>query len=196
MNKKIFSALAIVFLTAFFSFNFGHAKAQNEKGLGRASQAQERNEAQNSVKENKGQAQKHRSEAAEFVLNLLHVAEREPGGIGEQVRTIAREQNEATEKIAEALDKVEKRNKIKTFFAGSDYKNLGQLRSAMVHVRNRIERLNRLMERIEGESDKNEIKNQIHALEQERTRIENFIKTNEDKFSLFGWFVKLFNKNK
>lgn len=196
MNKKIFSTLAIILAIAFFSFNFGYAKAQNEKGLGRAPQAQERNQAQNSVKENKDQAQKHRSEAAEFVLNLLHVAEREPGRIGEQVRVIAREQNEATEKIAEKLDRVEKRNKIKTFFAGSDYKNLGQLRSEMVHVRNRLEKLNRLMENMEEGADKTEIQNQIKAMEQERTRIENFIKTNEDKFSLFGWFARLFNKNK
>lgn len=206
MNKKILSAIAIIFTAAFFAFSFSHVKAQSGQAGGQTLKNQEQNREQNAEnkqgiakneeKNRERNAQQHRSEAAEFVLNLLKVAERSPGGIGEQVRAIAREQNEATEKIAGSLDKIEKRSKIKTFFAGSDYKNLGQLRSEMVHVRNRIERLSRLMERIESEQDRNKIQSQIQAMEQERTRIENFIKTNEDKFSLFGWFVKLFNKNK
>lgn len=196
MNKKIFIAFVTTLTIAFLLFNFASAKAQNEKGLNNAHQAREKIQAQNNAKINRGQAETHRSEVAEFVLNLLKVAEKEPGGIGEQIRNIAREQNEATEKIAPSLEKIEKRNKIKTFFIGTDYKNLGQLRSEMVRVRNRIERLKRLQERIENEQERNEIQSQIQAMERERARIEDFIKANEEKFSLFGWFLKLFNKNK
>jgi hypothetical protein len=145
---------------------------------------------------NNGQlvAGEHRSTVANFVQGLLNVADREEGGIGQQVRVIAQQQNDSESTTTQAIEKVEKRNKIKTFLFGSDYKNLGALRSEMVQTRNRIEQLNRLMENVENEGNKTELQNQIQALEQEQTKIENFIKAQEGKFSLFGWLVKFFNK--
>ncbi len=35
---------------------------------------------------------------------------------------------------------------------------------------------------------------QLQSLTQAQTKLEDFLKANENKFSLFGWFVKLFNK--
>lgn len=144
-------------------------------------------------KENKGQvnAESHRSTVATFVQSLLAVADRE-GGIGQQVKVIAQQQNDSKEKVAESINKVEKRGKFKTFLIGSDYKNLGELRSEMVKTRNQIEQLKRLAEKAENEEDKTELQNQIQTLEQEQANIDNFITQNESKFSLFGWAVKLF----
>jgi len=145
--------------------------------------------------ENKGQnnAALHRSVVAAFVQKLLQVANRE-GGIGEQVRLIAQQQNQGATTTAQVVEKVEKRNKIKTFLIGTDYKNLGALRSEMVQTRNRLEQLTQLREKAKTEADKLELQNQIQTMMQEQARIENFIKAQEGKFSLFGWLVKLFNK--
>ena len=74
---------------------------------------------------------------------------------------------------------------------GTDYENLGTLRSEVVQTRNRLEQLDRLMENVQNEGDKTELQNQIQTLEQEQTRIESFIKAQEGKFSLFGWLAKL-----
>ncbi|MDD5356346.1 MAG: hypothetical protein PHY56_07420, partial [Candidatus Omnitrophica bacterium] len=111
----------------------------------------------------------------------------------EQVRVIAKQQNQSASTTIQAMEKVQTRSKVKTFFFGSDYKNLGALRSETVQTRNRIEQLNKLMENVQNEGDKTELQSQIQTLEQEQTRIENFIKDQEGKFSLFGWLVKLFN---
>jgi len=147
---------------------------QNQEGIGGVENSdsnQAGDEDQDNEKSSLGNknrkinAQQNRNRVANFVLNLLKVAEREKGGIGEEVREIAREQNASTETIATALDKIQKRNRIKTFFAGADYKNLGALRSEMIHVRNRLEKLNRLMENMEEGADKTEIQNQIEELE-------------------------------
>jgi len=138
-------------------------------------------------------AEAHRSTVANFVQGLLIVADRE-GGIGEQVRVIAQQQNQSASTTIQSMEKVQTRNKIKTFLIGSDYKNLGALRSEMVQTRNRLEQLNRVMENVQNEGDKTELQNQIQTLEQEQTKIENFIKVQEGKFSLFGWLVKMFNK--
>jgi hypothetical protein len=143
--------------------------------------------------ENKGQdnAEVHRSAVANFVQSLLSVADRE-GGIGQEVRAIAQQQNDTKDRSADIIYAVENRNKIKTFFIGTSYKNLGELRSQMVQARNQIEQLKRLMEEATNEQDKTELQNQIQTMEQEQARINDFITQNENKFSLLGWFVKLF----
>jgi hypothetical protein len=138
-------------------------------------------------------AQEHRSAVANFVQNLLQVADRE-GGIGQQVRVIAQDQNQSSETTVQAMEQVQSRGRVMTFFFGPDYKNLGTLRSEMVQTRNRLAQLNRLVDSAQSESDKTELQNQIQTLEQEQTKIEDLISSKEDQFSLFGWLVKLFNK--
>ena len=136
----------------------------------------------------------HRSTVANFVQSLLNVADREKGGIGEQVRVIAQEQEKNKEKTADSIEAIQKRNKIKTLLIGTDYKNVGALRSEMVQVRNRIDQLTRVVEQAKTPEDKTVLEEQIQTMEQEAVDIEAFLKANESKFSLFGWFVKLFKK--
>jgi uncharacterized protein YpmS len=159
---------------------------------GQNSNQGEQVQGQNQKQQGQINAEQHRSAVANFVQSLLEVADRE-GGIGQQVRVIAQQQNQSASTTIQAMEKVQTRSKIKTFFFGSDYKNLGTLRSEMVQTRNRLEQLNRLMENVQNEGDKTELQNQIQTLEQEQIKIESFIKAEEGKFSLFGWLVKLFD---
>ncbi len=149
------------------------AKTQNEKGISGA---------------------EHRSAVSTLVQGLLKVADKEQNGIGEQVKAVAQAQNETKEKVADSIDKIQSRNKVKTFLVGTDYKNVGQLRSEMVKAGNQIGQLKKLLEKATSEENKNVLQGQIQALEAEQQKINDFLKTNESKFSLFGWFVKLFNK--
>lgn len=147
----------------------------------------------NSGKE-KGQANavEKRSAVANFVQSLKDVADRQPGGIGEQVRVVAAEQQASAERTTKAMEQVQARSKIKTFLFGSDYKNLGALRSETVQTRNRLQQLKQTLTGMADGADKTEIQNQIQALEQEQTQIQNFIKVQESKISLFGWLAKMF----
>ena len=147
---------------------------------------------QQQQQKNKGQAnaEQHRSTVANFVQSLKGIADKE-AGIGQQVSTVAQQQNQSASTTIQAMERIQVRSKVKTFLIGTDYKNLGTLRSEIVQTRNRLEQLNRLMENIQNEEDKTELQNQIQTLEQEQTRIEDFIKAQEGKFSLFGWLVKL-----
>jgi hypothetical protein len=147
--------------------------------------------AQNDVGTN---STEHRSTVAAFVQSLLNIADRKQGGIGEQVRVVAQQQNESKDKVADAIDKVKDRSKVKTFLIGTDYKNIGQLRSEMVKTGNRADWLKRLLDKTTSEESKTALQGQIQTLEQEQQKIDAFLKANESKFSLFGWFVKLFNK--
>lgn len=170
---------------------------QVQNGSGTGKQVKNQNQEQEKVQQQQQEqtnAEEHRSTVANFIQGLLKVASTTDSGIGQQVRIIAQQQNQSASTTIQAIEKVQTRNKVKTFFFGSDYKNLGALRSETVQTRNRLEQLNSLMENVQNEGDKTELQNQIQALEQEQTKIESFIKTQESKFSLFGWLVKLFNK--
>lgn len=136
-------------------------------------------------------AELHRSEVAKFVQTLLSSSTR-IGGIGEQVRLIAQEQASSTEKTVAAIEKVEQRGTFKTFIIGADYKNLGVIRSELVTMQNRVERLSAEAERMASSTEKNTLIQEIVALGEERLKIETFIKNNEDVFSLFGWVRKIF----
>lgn len=127
------------------------------------------------------------------VQTMLQVADRN-GGIGQQIRNIAQEQNKSEENTVQAMEKLQTRSRIKTFFLGSDYKNLGKVRSEMVKTKNRLEQLNRLVENAGDQGDKTELQSQIQVLEQEQAKIEEFIRSEENKFSLFGWVLKLFSR--
>ena len=153
-------------------------------------QVQQQNQEQNQAQQGQINAEQHRSAVANFVQSLNGIADRETG-IGQQVRTIAQQQNQSASTTIQAMEKVQTRSKVKTFFFGSDYKNLGALRSETVQTRNRLEQLNQLMESVQNEGDQTELQNQIQALEQEQIKIESFVKAQEGKFSLFGWLVKI-----
>jgi len=138
-------------------------------------------------------ADEHRSEVAKFVKSLNEISDRH-WGIGEQVREIAREQASSTDETANAIKKIEGRNGFKTFLIGSDYKNLGQIRSDIVKTQNRIEKLNKELEKMASSTDKTTILADIKTLEDHQAKIETFVKANESRFSLFGWFMRIFNR--
>jgi len=169
--KNIFIGFLIIFLA--FGFVLSVFAAKNAKAI---------------------TGDEHRSTVANFVQTLLNVADREKGGIGEQVKVIAQEQEQNKEQTADQIESIQKRNKIKTFLIGTNYKNVGALRSEMVQVRNRVEQLTRLTEQAKNQEDKTSLQEQVQTMQQEATNIDAFLKANESKFSLFGWFVKLFNK--
>lgn len=193
-NKLIALIVIISSLSFILSYSFSKVLAapKSEKAIEASSKGKDTKQ---NTEENEEQetASSHRSVVATFVQSILSVADRE-GGIGEQVRVIAQQQNDALEETTEKIKGIENRNKIKTFLFGSDYKNLGALRSEMVKTRNRIEQLKRLVERTTVEEDKTTLQTQIQALELEQTKITDFITTNESKISLFGWLLKLLNK--
>lgn len=187
MSKKLLITVSLALIFVFAISVSAYAQGQNGNA-GTSSQAKEQKQDRSQIN-----IEEHRSAVSEFVENLLSVADRE-GGIGEQVRVIAREQNRSASTTTQAMERVQTRSKVKTFFIGSDYKNLGTLRSEMAQTENRLGQLNNLVEKAQSDTDKAELQAQIQTLQQEQQKIETFVKANESKFSLFGWFTKLFVK--
>lgn len=110
--------------------------------------------------------------------------------IAEDLEGIAEEEEAAEEDVTGSIEEVEKRGKLKTLLVGTDYKNLGQLRSELVRNRNQIRKLTQLVNKVEGGENQQAIQNQIATLLQQREGIYNLIKTNEEKFSVLGWVFR------
>lgn len=212
------SSLLLVALAALFASNVAFAAApegagkpakdgaqqetKKDKSLKQGDESQvaaNTDDASKQPKEKKEKApkqstsEKTKSTVATFVQSLLAVADRE-GGIGQEVRAVAQSQNDIKDRQGDLINAVEGRNKFKTFLIGTSYKNVGELRSQMVKTRNDIDKLRKLSEKAETDQDKAELNAQIQELEKQQETLDNFIAKNENKFSLFGWAVKLFRK--
>ncbi len=139
--------------------------------------------------------EEHRSEVANLVQRLLNIADRDHG-IGADVRVVAKEQQDDEDKNSDAIKHIEARGGFKTFFWGTDYKNTGMLRSSIVSTQNRIDRLTKAASSTTDVSVRADLIAQIDALKALQVKVDAFVKANEGKFSLFGWFAKLFAGSK
>jgi hypothetical protein len=143
------------------------------------------------IDDSSGMSEEHRSEVAKAVQALLLVSDR-AGGIGEEIKEVAQEQKSAHNDVSDAISRVEKRNGFITFLFGTDYRNLGKLRSALVTSENGIERLTRAKEKTSDASVRAELDAQISVLQVENGKASAFIEEQEGKMSLFGWLFRLF----
>ncbi|MCX6735787.1 MAG: hypothetical protein NTZ13_01765 [Candidatus Parcubacteria bacterium] len=136
-------------------------------------------------------SEQHRNNVSKVVQELEKVAGKD-AGIGEEVKAVAQEEKDTVTSVAEKMEKAENRGGFKTFLVGSDYKNLGALRSDLVTTQNHIDRLTKAIERATSTEAKTALQTQINELKGIQTKAETFVKAQEGKFSLFGWLIKLF----
>lgn len=167
-------------------------KAQNATATKNNAVATGTNATSTKAKE-KSQGDEHKSTVALVVQKLLSVADRD-GGIGAEVRLIAQEQASTSDKVKKDMDEIANENPLKRFFFGTSYKNTGELRSTVVTTQNHITQLKKALEKTTSTTTKVELSAQIAELEKVASSTETFIKTNESKFSIFGWFNKFISK--
>jgi len=140
-------------------------------------------------------SEQHKEQIGKIVQELLRAADGDKQ-IGDEVRVIAQEEKDKIDSIKAKMDRIEERNRFKVFLIGSDYKNLGDLRSDLVTSQNHLDRLNRALERTTSSTLKVDLEIQIKELQTVKDRAEAFAKINEEKFSLLGWLVKMFSGEK
>lgn len=142
----------------------------------------------------KRMSDEHRSNVSNFVKNLLKTADENNGGIGEEVRKIAKEEDESSTTTTDAIKKIEDRSFFKTFLIGTDYKNIGVIRSQIAKTQARIDQLSRLLGQTTTSTISASTTEQLLTLKQTEDKLASFVSEHENKFSLFGWFTRLFSK--
>lgn len=203
MNQKTrLSYLVVIVLSLAMSLASLVAVAKNDNGnnnkSNKTSQSQGKSKSvnlKNFEKPDKAKgetnAQLHKKKTDEVIQNLEEAASSEEStgntGAGNQIKQVVQEQEQTQEQTIDAIERVEKRGKIKTFLVGTDYKNLGQLRSTLVHNRNQIRKLTQTINQVQNGGDTTLLQEQLATLMLERERIKAIITANESTFSLFGW---------
>jgi cob(I)alamin adenosyltransferase len=136
----------------------------------------------------------HRSEVADFVKSLDDVADIEGGGIGKQVRTIARAQKLSADKVATLIEDAQGRSAIAEFLIGPKTDDLDEIQNEILANNVRIEILNRAIAQVTDADIKAILSEQVAALQQETTKLTSFVDSQLDKSSLFGWLSVFFPK--
>ena len=123
------------------------------------------------------------------------VMDNNPGAVVllESIEDDLEEMEEEEEETEDLIDEVEGRSKWKTLLLGTDYKNLGHLRSKLVQTTNTIRKKNKTMTKNVGEDSQLMLEENIEAMEQEKARLTEVITESEDQFSILGWVKKLFS---
>jgi len=157
-------------------------QAQEQENFGEGDGLQQRSQ----------NALQNMSEVAIQVQEMLKV--RTEGGIGEQVREIAKAQNQAQNQIQEHLNKLDKKNKFWKFIFGPNYQALGDLSQQLEQNQLRIQTLQTLQNQLTNQADQTMIQEAIEAMIQQNTALQEMVNAQNQAGSLLGWLVKLFNR--
>ncbi len=175
-------------------------KNQNRVGTqnqGEESQLQVQNQEEESLGTGEGlqtrsqTAIQNMSQVAIHVQELLQI--RTSGGIGQEVRLIAQEQNQAQEEIQEQIGKLENKGKFARFLTGTDYGAVKNIKQQLIQNELRIEKLQELLNQLSNQGDIEMVQETIQALIQENTALQEMVAAEEKTFGLFGWLFRLFN---
>jgi len=174
--------------------NQNQVKTQNQ---GEDSQLQVNTQEQENQEEGQGEGLQTRSqnaiqnmsEVAKYVQQLLQI--RTTGGIGEQVREVAREQNQTQTQIQEQLNKLDSKGKLARLLTGTDFGAVKNLKAQLEQNRLRIRQLEQLQNQLSNQGDITMVQETIQALIQENTSLQERITAEEQTKSLFGWLFKL-----
>jgi len=138
-------------------------------------------------------SQEKMSIVSQKVKELLASEDRQ-GGIGEEVREIARSQNQAQEKIQTQAAKMASRSGLLKKLIGPDLKAVGNLKQELTQNQLRVEKLKELKTEVVNKAEETQIQETVEALVEQNTALENQINEEESAPSVFGWLVRLFRK--
>lgn len=137
-----------------------------------------------------GLSEQKRSQVANAIKVMLEVAERN-GGIGQEVKIIAQEQNQNKIRLEESFNKIEERSGFVKFLIGPDYKEIDGARKILKQNDEKIQKLNQIRTQLSNQGDQQQLAEQIKVLEQANLEIEDSLTNIANSFSLFGWLSKL-----
>ena len=109
--------------------------------------------------------------------------------IGNQIQETMENQEEAQEEIEENLEAMDARPGFLKLILGPAYKNAGEVRSQIVHLRNQEKQLIRIKEKL-GDADAGLMDTAIAEVQQATEEIKATLDDKLSGFSLFGWLSR------
>lgn len=177
--------------------NQNQIKTQNK---GEGSRLQINTQEEEKLGEERGEGLQNRNQNA--IQNMSNVAQKVQellqittvGGIGEQVREIARLQNQAQAQIQEQLNRLESKGKLARLLTGTDFGAVKNLKAQLEQNQSRVRQLEQLKTQLSNQGDITMVQAAIEALVQQNTALQEQITAEESTKSLLGWLFRFFAK--
>ncbi|MBW2982446.1 hypothetical protein KY343_06210 [Candidatus Woesearchaeota archaeon] len=113
------------------------------------------------------------------------------GGIGPQVREVARNFNNSIQATLRAEERVESRGGFARFFAGGDFESAAEMEQEVSANRERIQQLKQLRDQCPCDEEvKTMLQEQIQQMEQEQDRLQGLAQAERKSKGLLGWIWK------
>ncbi|HBO16427.1 MAG TPA: hypothetical protein DD451_00255 [Candidatus Moranbacteria bacterium] len=135
-------------------------------------------------------SEQRRSKVANTVQSMLQIADQD-GGVGQQLKAIAQNQNQNQLKLEQNVEKIQIRGGFTKFFVGPDYGKIKDTQKILEQNKEQIRQLNQIRTQLSNQGDQQQLTEQINILEQVNQEIEILLADAQEGFSLFGWFNKL-----
>jgi len=132
------------------------------------------------------------SEVAKQVQQLLQL--KTTGGIGQQVRLIAQEQNQAQTQIKNQIKTLDAKGKIARLLSGTNLNAVNSLKIQLEQNQLRITQLEQLQNQLSGQEDVTMVQETIQALVEQNISLQERITKELQTKSLFGWLFMLLGK--
>jgi hypothetical protein len=129
---------------------------------------------------------------AEKVQLLLQL--KTTGGIGDQVRQIARDQEQAQTKIQEHLQKIDSKGVLAKLLLGPDYNSINRLEEQLGQNKLNVQELQQLQTQLTNKEDQKAVQEAIQALIRVNESLQARIDAENNTFNMFGWIFRLFAK--
>ncbi|HPT66089.1 MAG TPA: hypothetical protein PK257_02145 [Candidatus Woesebacteria bacterium] len=115
------------------------------------------------------------------------------GGIGQQVREIAQNQEKVQEKIKSSYYELKNRGQLIRLFVGSDKKIVQALGKMTEENKQTIQQLEEMKTKTKNQADLQQLQETINLILNQNNSLEEKISSEKQVNGLFGWFVKLFS---
>jgi gas vesicle protein len=126
-----------------------------------------------------------------LAVNTLLSMEDRTGGIGQNISAIAREFNNSVSVSEKLEQKIQDRSGIMRVFLGGDRETAGQLATITSQNQARIQKIQQLMNTTTLDTDVRAfLEEQLQAMQNEETRLEQLATREQQDRGLFGWLGK------
>lgn len=136
-------------------------------------------------------AQERMSVVAQRVQALL-ATEGAQGGIGDQVRQIAQEQQQAQEEMRLELNKIDERGNFLKRLIGPNYGAIKRMEQQVEQNQLRIQQLNQLQTQLTNQAEEAQVQEMVQALIEQNTALQERMGVEKEGFSMLGWLFRLF----
>ncbi|OQA52930.1 MAG: hypothetical protein BWY43_00301 [candidate division WS2 bacterium ADurb.Bin280] len=141
------------------------------------------------------QSSQRRSQVASATQSLIDASyQLENKGLGDQIRTLAQEQERDYLEVESSLEQISSRSSFAKFFIGPNFSKIKATEKLLNQYKNQVAQMSQIQTSLANEGDYQNIASSIEFIDSQISVLEEELQNSQKGFSLFGWLGRLLNK--